>query len=337
MVEICPTLVRRYSGLSIWPLHDLLDTLWADMEETSLGQRLPGELAGHLQAQADDINKLTLYPLTIGHARLLTSKKPFVCNLGLDECNMDDAMDERMDEAYFPEDSLPEDLRCLAPPSPGTVASVGPVKCSGPCRWARSGTPPLPLPGLESPKQERVFSPNTGARPKIINQVPSSDVPPPRHPRVWFLKKNQPIPSNDLILTLTVAPEKGKSDSDVIPDSPASPPPEDRGIYPADLVPAEPVSCQDEDRVISKAPVPKYIKAEFLLTAAVASQHFRQSAYAHGGHIWFQDSSNIGADPKKRRVCSLPLPEQVDQLNVTWNHKDWLLMLPAVLTDFYDF
>ena len=250
---------------------------------------------------------------------------------------MDDAMDERMDEAYSPEDSLPEDLRCPAPPSPGTAAPVDPVKCSGPGRRARSGTPPSPPPGLDSPKQERVFSPNTGARPKIINQVPSSDVPPPRHPRVWFLKKNQPIPSNDLILTLTVAPEKGKSDSDVIPDSPASPPPEDRGIYPADLVPAEPVSCQDEDRVISKAPVPKYNKAEFLLTAAVASQHFRQSAYAHGGHIWFQDSSNIGADPKKRRVCSLPLPEQVDQLNVTRNHKDRLLMLPAVLTDFYDF
>ena len=154
------------------------------MEEASLGRRLPGELADHLQAQADDINKLTLYPLTIGHARLLTSKKPFVCNLGLDECNMDDAMDERMDEAYSPEDSLPEDLRCLAPPSPGTAVSVDSVKCSGPGRRARSGTPPSPPPGLDSPKQERVFSPNTGARPKIINHVPSSDVPPSRRPRV---------------------------------------------------------------------------------------------------------------------------------------------------------
>ena len=129
-------------GLSIWPLHDLLDALWADMEETSLGLCLPGELAAHLQAQADDINKLTLYLLTIGHARLLTSKKPFVCNLGLDECNMDDAIDERMDEAYSPEDSLPEDLRCPAPPSPGTAAPVDPVKCSGPGRRARSGMPP---------------------------------------------------------------------------------------------------------------------------------------------------------------------------------------------------
>ena len=187
-------------------------------------------------------------------------------------------MDVNMDEAYSPEDSLPEDLRCLAPPSPGTVASADLVKCSGPGHRARSGTPPSPPPGLDSPKQERVFSPNTGARPKIINHVPSSDVPPSRRPRVWFLKKNQPIPSNDLILTLTVAPEKGNPDSVVIPDSPASPPPEDRGIYPADPVPAEPVSCQDEDTVISKAPVPKYVKAEFLLTAAAASQHFRQSA-----------------------------------------------------------
>ena len=278
MVEICPTLVRQYSGLSIWPLHDLLDTLWADMEETSLGQRLPGELAGHLQAQADDINKLTLYPLTIGHARLLTSKKPFVCNLGLDECNMDDAIDERMDEAYSPEDSLPEDLRCPAPPSPGTVASADLVKCSGPGHRARSGTLPSPPPGLESPKQEKVFSPNTGARPKVINQVPSPDVPPSCCPRVWFLKKNQPIPSNDLILTLAVTPENGNPDSVVIPDSPASPPPEDRGIYPADPVPAEPAPYQDEITVISKAPVPKYVKAEFLLTAAAASQHFRQSA-----------------------------------------------------------
>ena len=55
---------------------------------------------------------------------------------------MDDAMDERMDEAYSPEDSLPEDLRCPAPPSPGTVASADLVKCSGPGRRARSGMPP---------------------------------------------------------------------------------------------------------------------------------------------------------------------------------------------------
>ena len=55
---------------------------------------------------------------------------------------MDDAMDERMDEAYSPEDSLPEDLRCPAPPSPGTAAPVDPVKCSGPGRRARSGMPP---------------------------------------------------------------------------------------------------------------------------------------------------------------------------------------------------
>ena len=110
-------------------------------------------------------------------------------------------MDVNMDEAYSPEDSLPEDLRSQAPPS---LSPADPLKCSGTGQRVHSGLPTSQPPGLVSSKQEKLFSPDTGARPKIINQVPSTDVPPSHHPCVWFLKRNLPIPSNDLILTLSV-------------------------------------------------------------------------------------------------------------------------------------